>query len=48
MCRIAGFLDLSFKGNYNLSQVAISMRDTLIRGGPDDAGLYLEPQNGLT
>jgi len=47
MCRITGFLDLSYKGDYSLSQIATSMRDTLMHGGPDDAGLYLEPQNGL-
>jgi len=47
MCRITGFLDPNFKGYYNLPQIATSMRDTLIHGGPDDAGLYLEPQNGL-
>jgi len=48
MCRITGFLDLTFKGEYNLTQTIISMRDTLIHGGPDDGGIYIEPQNGLS
>jgi asparagine synthase (glutamine-hydrolysing) len=47
MCRIAGFWDLTYRGNYDLERVAVSMRDTLTHGGPDDAGVYLEPENGL-
>jgi asparagine synthase (glutamine-hydrolysing) len=47
MCRITGFLDLTFKGEYNLNQIATSMRDTLIHGGPDDGGVYIEPKYGL-
>ncbi|HCP10005.1 MAG TPA: asparagine synthase (glutamine-hydrolyzing) [Thermodesulfobacterium commune] len=42
MCRIAGFLDLSCKGNYPIEQTIISMRDTLSHGGPDDAGVYID------
>jgi asparagine synthase (glutamine-hydrolysing) len=45
MCRISGFLDLSYKGDYNLNQIATSMRDTLIHGGPDDGGIYIEPSS---
>jgi len=47
MCRIAGFLDLTFKGDYSLTQIATSMRDTLIHGGPDDGGIYIESKSGL-
>ena len=47
MCRIVGFLDLTYKGDYNLNQIATSMRDTLIHGGPDDGGIYIEPSIGL-
>ena len=47
MCRIIGFLDFTFRGDCNLNQIVTSMRDTLIHGGPDDTGLYLEPQSGL-
>lgn len=47
MCRIAGFWDFNYKGEYSLEEVAISMRDSLAYGGPDDAGVYLEPSYGL-
>jgi asparagine synthase (glutamine-hydrolysing) len=47
MCRIAGFWDFGYKGNYDIEKIAIEMRDCLAYGGPDDAGLYLEPKNGL-
>ncbi|GBD03699.1 Asparagine synthetase [glutamine-hydrolyzing] 1 [bacterium HR19] len=47
MCRIAGFWDFNYKRDYNLKEVALQMRETLTHGGPDDAGLYLEPTNGL-
>ncbi len=47
MCRIVGFWDFNFNWQYNLEEVALSMRDSLSHGGPDYAGLYLEPKNGL-
>lgn len=47
MCRMAGFWDFNYTGDYSLEEVAISMRDTLTHGGPDDAGVYLEPEIGL-
>ena len=47
MCRITGFLDLSYKGNYDIEETITQMRDTLTHGGPDDAGIYVEPQHGL-
>ncbi len=47
MCRIAGFWDFNYKGEYSLEEVAINMRDSLAYGGPDDAGVYLEPMTGL-
>lgn len=47
MCRITGFWDFNYRGDYDLEKVALSMRDTLIHGGPDDAGLYVEPKRGL-
>ena len=43
MCRIVGFLDFNYKGEYDLNSVIVSMRDTLTHGGPDDAGLYIDP-----
>lgn len=47
MCRIAGFWDFNYHGEYNLESTAIAMRDSLSHGGPDDAGLYIEPNIGL-
>lgn len=47
MCRIAGFWDFNYRGNYGLEEVAIKMRDTLSHGGPDDAGLYVDKDMGL-
>ncbi|MEM3227304.1 MAG: asparagine synthase (glutamine-hydrolyzing), partial [Thermoplasmata archaeon] len=47
MCRIVGFLDFSNKNNYNLERVITSMRDTLIYGGPDDAGNFIDQSNNL-
>lgn len=47
MCRIAGFWDFNYKGEYPLEETALCMRDTLTHGGPDSAGLYLEPKLGL-
>lgn len=47
MCRIAGFWHFNFRGDYSLEVVGLSMRDTLSYGGPDDAGVYIEPSEGL-
>ena len=47
MCRIIGFTDFNFHSDYNLEETAVSMRDTLTHGGPDDAGLYVDKQKGL-
>jgi asparagine synthase (glutamine-hydrolysing) len=47
MCRIVGFWDLKYKGSYSLEDVVTDMRDTLIHGGPDDAGNYTEKNRGL-
>lgn len=47
MCRIAGFIDFNYRGNYSIEETIITMRDTLAYGGPDDAGLYFENNKGL-
>ena len=47
MCRIVGFWDFNYKKDYDLEKIITLMRDTLIHGGPDDAGNYLDIQNGL-
>lgn len=47
MCRITGFFDFTFKGNYDLEKTITNMRDTLIHGGPDDAGNHIDALSGL-
>jgi asparagine synthase (glutamine-hydrolysing) len=42
MCRIVGFIDFNFKNSYSLEETITSMRDTLIHGGPDDAGIFID------
>lgn len=42
MCRIAGFWDFGFNGQYSLENTIIKMRDALSHGGPDDAGVYID------
>ena len=42
MCRIAGFWDFGYKGDYDFERIIISMRDTMTHGGPDDAGFYID------
>ena len=48
MCRIVGFWDTNYKGNYDISKIIRSMRDTMVQGGPDDAGVYFDTKNGLS
>ncbi len=48
MCRIVGFWDTKYKGNYDISKIIRSMRDTMVHGGPDDAGKYIDTKNGLS
>ncbi|MEN6475445.1 MAG: asparagine synthetase B, partial [Syntrophaceae bacterium] len=40
MCRIVGIWDL--KGSGDLASNCAHMRDMLCRGGPDDAGLFVD------
>ena len=42
MCRIVGFIDFCFNNSYSLEETITSMRDTLIYGGPDDAGIFID------
>lgn len=46
MCRISGFWDFADK-KYNLSEVIGKMNDSLAHGGPDDAGIFVDQDNGL-
>lgn len=45
MCRIVGFIDK--KNNYDKNNVLSKMRDTMVSGGPDDAGEYFEDNVAL-
>jgi len=47
MCRIVGFWDLSFKGDYDIEETIVKMRDALVHGGPDDAGVFVKVKNEL-
>ncbi len=47
MCRITGFIDFDYRGNYSVEDVIVSMRDTMAYGGPDDSGIYIEKEKGL-
>lgn len=42
MCRIVGYWDFSFKGEYESEDILTQMRDTMAYGGPDDYGSYIE------
>ncbi|MBN1899032.1 MAG: asparagine synthase (glutamine-hydrolyzing) [Spirochaetes bacterium] len=41
MCRITGFRDFRTRTDYDPTRVIMNMRDTMIYGGPDDAGSYV-------
>lgn len=47
MCRITGFVDLNFKGDYDMEKTIVRMRDTMSAGGPDDAGVFTEKEKGI-
>lgn len=44
MCRIAGIIDPSVG---NLKEAIVCMRDAMQHGGPDDEGVYLDPDYSL-
>ncbi|MBI3590062.1 MAG: asparagine synthase (glutamine-hydrolyzing) [Candidatus Melainabacteria bacterium] len=41
MCRIVGIADFKEKLGAKLEPLVISMRDSMLHGGPDDAGIYI-------
>lgn len=45
MCRIAGIIDFTGSLNKELEKKIILMRDSMTHGGPDDAGIYISPDN---
>jgi asparagine synthase (glutamine-hydrolysing) len=47
VCRIVGFWDFKYGNDYPLDDVVVRMRETLIHGGPDDAGAFTESESGL-
>lgn len=47
MCRIVGYWDQLGVNSDNSQNIICSMRDTMITGGPDDAGYYLDSQHNL-
>ncbi|HNY12913.1 MAG TPA: asparagine synthetase B, partial [Candidatus Wallbacteria bacterium] len=47
MCRIAGFIEFHKSSGYDHERVINDMRDSMIYGGPDDAGNYLNAENGV-
>lgn len=40
MCRIVGFINKN--NEYNKQEILVNMRDTMVSGGPDDAGEYID------
>ncbi len=47
MCRIAGYWDFN-QPSYDREDVAMAMRDSLLWGGPDDAGLFVDDNHALS
>ncbi len=47
MCRIVGIVDFNGSLKEVLEERLISMRDSLAHGGPDDAGIYTDKENGI-
>ena len=47
MCRIVGFWDTHYRGDYDLQRTIVAMRDVLSDGGPDDAGHWVDVGHGI-
>jgi asparagine synthase (glutamine-hydrolysing) len=47
MCRITGFIDFKPNLDYDMESILLRMRDTMIHGGPDDAGVYIDKKTGV-
>ena len=47
MCRIAGLIDYNSESSYNIENILVAMRDTMIKGGPDAYGIYIDSNTGL-
>ncbi len=47
MCRITGFLTNKKNISYDFNKIIIKMRDTMTKGGPDDAGFFTDEKSGI-
>jgi asparagine synthase (glutamine-hydrolysing) len=48
MCRITAIVELNSNINYDIDAVIAQMRDTMVAGGPDDAGNYISKEAEYT
>ena len=47
MCRITGFWDFKNQSPFQLNKTVKGMNNSMIHGGPDDSGIYVEHQLGV-
>jgi asparagine synthase (glutamine-hydrolysing) len=47
MCRIVGLVSLERDLGTNIEETLMKMRDVLSHGGPDDAGIYIDKEQGV-
>ncbi len=47
MCRIAGFWDFGFRGEYDIENVMLSMRDSMFAGGPDHGADFIDREENF-
>src|SRR5689334_16468494 len=47
MCRITGFIDFGSKSDYDIESTLVRMRDTMVHGGPDDAGIFTDREKNI-
>jgi len=48
MCRIVGCFDFNYNNSYDLDDITTRMRDCFGYAGPDDAGIFLHEEKGLS
>ena len=47
MCRIAGIWDFKKELGPRLEEELLLMRDSMVHGGPDDAGIFINKEKGI-
>ena len=47
MCGITGFLTSSADNEFEMKVVVARMADQLVHRGPDDSGVWVDPQAGV-